>query len=162
MHGKGAPDRRIAVPPGTIVTDADTARSSRISRRPEKRSWSPRGGAGGRGNSAFTSSVNQAPDQAEPGRPGRERRLAARAEAIAEIGLIGLPTPGKIDASFAHIPGDPRFRGLPVHDPLPRPRSGLHRGREIVVADLPGLSEGRTGGWGWGPVPEARPNGRRG
>src|SRR6266542_1727948 len=95
MHGKGAPDRRIAVPPGTIVTDADTGEILADLTRPGETLLAAKGGRGGRGNTAFTSSVNQAPDQAEPGRPGRERRLRLELKLIAGIGLIGLPNAGK-------------------------------------------------------------------
>ena len=150
MHGKGARDRRILVPPGTIVTDADTGEILADLTRAGESLLVARGGGGGRGNSAFTSSVNQAPDQAEPGRPGRERRLRLELKLIAEIGLIGLPNAGK-STLLSHISrAHPKIADYPFTTLSPVLGVVSHRDEEVVVADLPGLIEGAHRGVGLG------------
>jgi GTPase len=150
MHGKGAPDRRIAVPPGTIVADADTGEILADLTRPGETLLVAKGGRGGRGNSAFTSSVNQAPDQSEPGRPGRERRLRLELKLIAEIGLIGLPNAGKSTLLSRISRAHPKIADYPFTTLSPVLGVVSHRDEEIVVADLPGLIEGAHRGVGLG------------
>jgi GTPase len=150
MHGKGASDRRIAVPPGTIITDADTGEILADLTRPGETLLVAKGGRGGRGNSAFTSSVNQAPDQAEPGRPGRERRLRLELKLIAEIGLIGLPNAGKSTLLSRISRAHPKIAEYPFTTLSPVLGVVSHRDEEIVVADLPGLIEGAHRGVGLG------------
>ena len=151
MHGKGASDRRIAVPPGTVVADADTGEILADLTRPGETLLVAKGGRGGRGNSAFTSSVNQAPDRAEPGHPGRERRLRLELKMIAQVGLIGLPNAGK-STLLSHISrAHPKIADYPFTTLTP------HLGvvdagesRSFVVADIPGLIQGAARGAGLG------------
>ena len=150
MHGKGAQDRRIAVPPGTVVTDADTGEVLADLTRPGETIRVAKGGRGGRGNTAFTSSVNQAPDQAEPGRPGQERRLRLELKLIAEIGLIGLPNAGKSTLLSRISRAHPKIADYPFTTLSPVLGVVSHRDEEIVVADLPGLIEGAHRGVGLG------------
>lgn len=150
MHGKGAPDRRIAIPPGTIVTDADTGEVLADLTRPGETLLVAKGGRGGRGNTAFTSSVNQAPDQAEPGRPGQERRLRLELKLIAEIGLVGLPNAGKSTLLSRITRAHPKIADYPFTTLSPVLGVVSHRDEEIVVADLPGLIEGAHRGVGLG------------
>jgi GTP-binding protein len=150
MHGKNAPDRRIFVPPGTIVADAGTGEILADLTRPGETIEVAAGGRGGRGNSAFTSSVNQAPDRAEPGRPGRERRLRLELKLIAQVGLIGLPNAGK-STLLSHISrARPKIADYPFTTLSPVLGVVTHRDEEIVVADLPGLIEGAHRGAGLG------------
>ncbi len=150
MHGKGASDRRISVPPGTIVSDADTGEILADLTRPGETLLVARGGRGGRGNTAFTSSVNQAPDQAEPGHPGRERRLRLELKLIAEIGLIGLPNAGKSTLISRISRAHPKIADYPFTTLSPVLGVVSHRDAEFVVADLPGLIEGAHRGAGLG------------
>ena len=150
MHGKNAPDRRIFVPPGTIVADAGTGEILADLTRPGETIEVAAGGRGGRGNSAFTSSVNQAPDRAEPGRPWRERRLRLELKLIAQVGLIGLPNAGK-STLLSHISrARPKIADYPFTTLSPVLGVVTHRDEEIVVADLPGLIEGAHRGAGLG------------
>mgnify|MGYP001794626259 CR=1 FL=1 len=83
MHGKGAPDRRIFVPPGTIISNADSGEVLADLTRPGETLLVAKGGRGGRGNSMFTTSVNPPPTTAEPSHPGPELILRTVIKLIA-------------------------------------------------------------------------------
>jgi len=150
MHGKNAPDLRIDVPPGTIVRDDETGETLADLTRPGETLRAAAGGRGGRGNTAFTSPVNQAPDKAEAGKPGRERRLRLELKLIARIGLVGLPNAGKSTLLSRISRARPKIAEYPFTTLSPVLGVVSHRDEEIVVADLPGLIEGAHRGAGLG------------
>jgi GTPase len=109
-----------------------------------------KGGMGGRGNASYKSSTNRAPRQHQTGEPGEEMWLWLRLKLLADVGLIGLPNAGKstflnsVSNASAKV-GDYPFTTL-------RPQLGVvrHKGREFVIADIPGLIEGAAEGAGIG------------
>jgi GTP-binding protein len=109
-----------------------------------------KGGMGGRGNASYKSSTNRAPRQHQTGEPGEEMWLWLRLKLLADVGLVGLPNAGKstllnsVTNAVAKV-GDYPFTTL-------RPQLGVirHKGREFVLADIPGLIEGAAEGAGIG------------
>ena len=149
--GAGGDDRVIAVPVGTQIL-ADDEERSLIADLTEvgQRILLLRGGDGGRGNASYKTSTNRAPRQHGTGWPGEEMWVWLRLKLIADAGLLGLPNAGKstfinaVTNAKAKV-GDYPFTTL-------RPQLGVvsHRGREWVVADIPGLIEGAVDGAGIG------------
>jgi len=109
-----------------------------------------KGGMGGRGNASYKTSTNRAPRQHQTGEDGEELWLWLRLKLLADIGLVGLPNAGKstllnsVSNAAAKV-GDYPFTTL-------RPQLGVvrHKGREFVLADIPGLIEGAADGAGIG------------
>lgn len=108
------------------------------------------GGMGGRGNASYKTSTNRAPRQHQPGIPGEEMWVWLRLKLLADVGLVGLPNAGKstfinaVSNAGAKV-GDYAFTTL-----VPKLGVVRHKGREFVLADIPGLIEGAADGAGIG------------
>jgi GTP-binding protein len=108
------------------------------------------GGMGGRGNASYKTSTNRAPRQHQPGMPAQEMAVWLRLKLLADAGLVGLPNAGKstfinqVSNAQAKV-GDYAFTTL-----IPKLGVVRHKGREFVLADIPGLIEGAAEGAGIG------------
>ena len=149
--GASAPDLVIKVPVGTQILADDEDRSLIADLTLEgQRVVLLEGGMGGRGNASYKSSTNRAPRQHQPGIEGEELWVWLRLKLLADVGLVGLPNAGKstflnsVTNASAKV-GDYPFTTL-------RPQLGVvrHKGREFVLADIPGLIEGAAEGAGVG------------
>jgi GTP-binding protein len=149
--GAGGDDLVIKVPVGTqLLADDDDRTLLADLMLDGQRAVLLKGGLGGRGNASYKSSTNRAPRQHQIGEPGAEMWVWLRLKLLADVGLVGLPNAGKstllnsVTNASAKV-GDYPFTTL-------RPQLGVvrHKGREFVLADIPGLIEGAAEGAGIG------------
>lgn len=151
QYGRTGDDLMIKVPVGTVVKDVETGQILADLTVEGQRVVIACGGRGGRGNTRFKSSTNQAPRTVEDGSEGEERWLQLELKLIADVGLIGYPNAGKstllsrISSAHPKI-GDYPFTSL-------HPTVGVVQAGDFdtfVAADLPGLIKGAHLGKGLG------------
>jgi GTP-binding protein len=138
----------IGVPPGTTVERWDGTRYDLV--RPGQEVTVARGGAGGRGNTRFKSSVRQAPRLAERGLDGAEGAVELHLKLLADVGLVGLPNAGKSSLLARMTRAQPKVAAYPFTTLEPVLGTLEADDRQLVVADIPGLIEGASGGAGLG------------
>jgi GTP-binding protein len=149
--GAGADDRLIKVPVGTeILADDDDRTLLADMTRPGQRVVLLRGGDGGKGNAHYKSSTNRAPRQFQPGFPGNEMSLWLRLKLIADAGLLGAPNAGKSTFLNAVSNAAAKVGAYPFTTLKPQLGVVAHKGRELVMADIPGLIAGAAEGVGIG------------
>jgi GTPase len=155
-HGQGAnkhgatPDRlEVRVPAGTVVVDPDRGDRWDLTAAGHQ-ALVARGGGGGRGNRHFATATRQAPRFAEKGLPGEERWLTLELKLLADAGLVGLPNAGKSSLLAALTRARPKVADYPFTTLEPVLGTLERDDRQLVLADIPGLIEGASGGAGLG------------
>lgn len=151
MHGRGSEDTFVKVPPGTTVRDAETGALLGDLIENGQTLVVAKGGRGGRGNIRFASPRNPAPEIAENGEPGQERKIELELKVLADVGLVGFPSVGKSTLLSIISSAKPKIGAY--HFTTLVPNLGMVHtadGRDFVVADLPGLIEGASQGIGLG------------
>ena len=151
MSGKYGKDLVLYVPPGTIISDADTGELIGDLTHAGEQLRICKGGRGGRGNQHFATSRNQAPRTAEKGEPYEEKRVKLELKLIADIGLIGVPNAGKSTLLSVLTNAKPKIAAYPFT--TLEPNLGVAEidvNTTVVLADIPGLIEGAAQGAGLG------------
>ena len=148
---KGAEPLVIKVPQGTVVTDLETGLVLADLSKKDQEEVIAKGGRGGRGNTAFKTQTNTAPDYSENGEEGEKKTLKVEVKLLADVGLVGLPSVGKSTIISVISKSKPKIAAY--HFTTLSPNLGVTKstdGRSFVVADLPGLIEGASHGEGLG------------
>lgn len=151
MHGRGAKDLFVKVPPGTVVKNAETDRVYADLTEHGQEAVIAKGGRGGRGNIRFASPRNPAPEIAENGEPGEEAEIELELKVLADVGIIGFPSVGK--STFLSVVSAARPKIGAYHFTTIVPNLGMVKtedGRSFALADMPGLIEGASQGVGLG------------
>ncbi|RJF72346.1 GTPase ObgE [Deinococcus cavernae] len=151
-QGADGEDVFIDVPVGTTAFDEDSGKviADLVAVGQEK--VIARGGAGGRGNSTFTSSTRQAPRFAELGVPGQKRRVRLELRLIADVGLVGYPNAGKSSLLAALSRANPAIADYPFTtlSPILGVVQRENADERFTMADIPGIIEGASEGKGLG------------
>ena len=146
---KGA-DAILRVPVGTQILEEDNETPIADLTELGQRELLAEGGNGGFGNEHFKSSTNRAPRRANPGLEGKEKWIWLRLKLIADIGIVGLPNAGKSTLLARVTSAKPKIADYPFTTLHPNLGVVRHKGKEFVLADIPGLIEGAHEGAGIG------------
>jgi GTP-binding protein len=143
--GETGEDLILKVPIGTVVHNLSTKEDSEIISIGQ-RLLVAKSGLGGYGNFVFRSSTNTTPRQATDGSEGEERILRLEIKLIADVGFVGLPNVGKSSLLNELTNAQSKVANYPFTTLTPN----LGTYYELILADIPGLIEGASGGKGLG------------
>ena len=141
----------LAVPPGTLVIDAEEGHTIKDLVQAGDQIVIARGGKGGKGNIRFKTSTNQAPRESTPGGPSEVRTILLELKAIADVGLIGKPNAGKSTLLSRLSRARPEIADYPFTTKTPNlGQVTIDFEHSFIMADIPGLIEGAHQGAGLG------------
>lgn len=151
-RGKDGEDLIIPVPCGTVIKEIKDGKEKIVADLlEEEKVVVAKGGEGGKGNTFFKSSTNQAPKIATKGEKGEEKWIRLELKLIADAGIIGYPNSGKSTFLKRVSSANPKIASYPFT--TLSPNLGvvkLSDYRSFVIADIPGLIEGASEGKGLG------------
>lgn len=149
--GKSGQDEVLEVPLGTVAKDAETGEILGEVVKDGEEFVLLEGGHGGRGNTSFKSSTNQAPDYATPGGAAKELTAILELKMLADVGLVGFPNAGKSTLLSVVSAAKPKIGDYAFTTLIPNLGIVKYRGySSFVMADIPGIIEGASEGRGLG------------
>jgi GTP-binding protein len=150
QNGANAEDIVLAVPDGTVVTDAETRERLADLVGDGAEIVVAHGGKGGLGNAALASSTRKAPGFALLGEEGDTRTITLELKVVADVGLVGFPSAGKSSLVAAISRARPKIADYPFTTLVPNLGVVVAGDVTYTVADVPGLIEGASEGKGLG------------
>ena len=148
--GANGEDLILKVPLGTQVYEEDNNTLIYDFTKNKEKYLVASGGKGGLGNVRFKSSTNRAPRKKTNGKLGEEFWIWLQLKVIADIGIIGKPNAGKSSLLAALTRAKPKIANYPFTTINPNLGVSYYGGKEITLADIPGLVEGAHKGIGLG------------
>ncbi len=148
--GKSGDDLILRVPIGTQVFEEDNKTLIYDFTKSGEKFVAATGGKGGLGNTRFKSSTNRAPRKFTKGAIGEEFIIWLQLKTIADIGIIGLPNAGKSSLLASITNATPKIANYQFTTLNPNLGVASYDGKEITIADIPGLIEGAHEGTGLG------------
>ena len=157
--GNGGPNLRTGahgddlvfeVPAGTVVIDIEDDSVLADLKKVGDEVLVAHGGRGGWGNKRFATSTNKTPSYSQKGQEGEEVHVRLELRLLADVGLLGLPNAGKSTLLAAVSNAKPKiadYAFTTLEPMLGVVNSGFDR---FTLADLPGLVEGASEGYGLG------------
>lgn len=149
-HGRDGSSVEIPVPPGTIVSDSESGEVLWEALEEGAVHLLLHGGRGGKGNAHFATSTHQAPRFSQPGEPGQEIELRVELRLIADVGFVGFPNAGKSSLLGRLTAARPKVGNYRFTTKIPNLGVMMLGDEQVVLADLPGIIEGASGGAGLG------------
>lgn len=151
-HHDGArgADVVLAVPRGTVITDAQSGEVLADLTEPGAEYVAAAGGRGGLGNAALATAARKAPGFALLGEEGASRQVQLELKVVADVGLVGFPSAGKSSLIAAISRARPKIANYPFTTVVPNLGVVVAGDVTYTVADVPGLIEGASEGRGLG------------
>ncbi len=148
--GANGEDLILKVPVGTQIYEDDNNTLIYDFTKNKEKYLVASGGKGGLGNVRFKSSTNRAPKRKTSGKPGEEFWIWFQLKVIADVGIIGKPNAGKSSLLAALTRAKPKIANYPFTTINPNLGVAYYSGKEVTLADIPGLVEGAHKGVGLG------------
>ena len=148
--GGNGKDLILKVPSGTQIYEEDNNTLIYDFTKNKEKYLVASGGKGGLGNVRFKSSTNRAPRKKTNGKSGEEFWIWLQLKVIADVGIIGKPNAGKSSLLAALTRAKPKIANYPFTTINPNLGVTYYNGKEITLADIPGLVEGAHKGIGLG------------
>lgn len=154
-HGRKGENLVVELPLGTQIYEVTGEGETLFAdlSEPDVEVLAVQGGRGGKGNEFFKTATMRAPRFSQPGEEGEERTLRLELKILADCGLLGLPNAGKSTFISKVSAAKPKIAAYPFTTLVPNLGVMLDGGdydRRLVIADIPGLIEGASGGAGLG------------
>ena len=154
--GAKGEDLFLEVPPGTLIKDESGFTIVDLIKH-DQRELIALGGKGGRGNAHIKRSsmppnqkISEFSKHAEGGGNGEEVTITLELKLLANVGLVGIPSSGKSTLLSKLTSAKPKISPHPFTTLEPNLGVMYHKGKELVLADIPGLIEGASEGKGLG------------